>query len=406
MSDLLEVGADVQSKQIAELCDQLIEKLPPRTTPAAEFLGAQFDAGLAWVHFPVGHGGLDLAPKHQSLIDAKLRGAGAPSPIARNPIGHGMGAPTVVTWASEAQKKRYLRPLFTGEEVWCQMFSEPGAGSDVAGLSTRAVRDGDEWVVNGQKVWTTVAHISRFGMLVARTDPHAEKHKGLSYFVVDMHAPGVEVRPLRQMTGDAEFNEVYFTDVRIPDSERMGEVGDGWRVAITTLMNERVSIGGAVAPRGSGIIAEAVKAYRRYSGSDIVTDRANLDDLMKFWCRAEAVRLTNIRASQNRTAGVPGPEGSTGKLAFAELNKEVLAFTMNLMGADAMLYDDYAMRRPGGESGMFSGTAQRSFLRSRANSIEGGTSEIMRNILGERVLGLPGDVRADKGIPWTAVPRN
>ncbi len=406
MSDLLEVGADVQSKQIAELCDQLIEKMPPRTTPAAEFLGAQFDAGLAWVHFPVGHGGLDLAPKHQSLIDAKLRGAGAPSPIARNPIGHGMGAPTVVTWASEAQKKRYLRPLFTGEEVWCQMFSEPGAGSDVAGLSTRAVRDGDEWVVNGQKVWTTVAHISRFGMLVARTDPHAEKHKGLSYFVVDMHAPGVEVRPLRQMTGDAEFNEVYFTDVRIPDSERMGEVGDGWRVAITTLMNERVSIGGAVAPRGSGPIADAVKLYKKYCGNDPTTDQANLDDLMKLWCRAEAVRLTNIRASQNRKGGVPGPEGSTGKLAFAELNKDIYAFAMNLMGPAAMLYDEYAMRRPSGEGGLFSGIPQRSFLRSRANSIEGGTSEIMRNILGERVLGLPGDVRTDKGVPWLDVPRN
>ena len=215
-----------------------------------------------------------------------------------------------------------------------------------------------------------------------------------------MHAPGVEVRPLRQMTGDAEFNEVYFTDVRVPDSERMGEVGDGWRVSLTTLMNERVSIGGAVAPRGSGVIGQAVKLYKKY-GHD---DASVRDELMKLWCAAEATRLTNIRAASNRKVGTPGPEGSTGKLAFAELNQKILDFGMNLMGPDAMLYDDYSMHRGG--AGMFGGTLQRSFLRSRANSIEGGTSEVMRNILGERVLGLPGDVRVDKAKPWLEVPRN
>ncbi len=170
----------------------------------------------------------------------------------RNPIGYGMVAPTIVAIGSEAQRQRYLRPLFTCEDIWCQLFSEPGAGSDVASLATRAVRDGDEWVLNGQKVWTSFAHNARFGMVLARTDPEAEKHKGITYFVVDMHAPGVEVRPLRQMTGDAEFNEVFFTDVRIPDGERLGAAGDGWRGAIVTLMNERVSIGSAVVPRGGG----------------------------------------------------------------------------------------------------------------------------------------------------------
>jgi alkylation response protein AidB-like acyl-CoA dehydrogenase len=320
--------------------------------------------------------------------------------VFANPIGHGMGAPTVYTWGSEEQKRRYLRPLFTGEEVWCQLFSEPGAGSDVAGLASSAVRDGDEWIVNGQKVWTTLAHLARWGMLVARTDPKAEKHKGLSYFVIDMHGPGVEVRPLRQMTGDAEFNEIFMTDVRIPDAERMGAVGDGWRVSLTTLMNERVSIGGGVAPRGSGAIALAVKLWKDH-GHD---DPALRDQLMSLWVRAEAARLTNIRASSNRKAGVPGPEGSTGKLASAELNKDIYSFCVDLMGPAGMLYGDYSMRRP--EHAMDVSTPQRAFLRSRANSIEGGTSEVMRNILGERVLGLPGDVRVDKGKSWLEVPRN
>jgi alkylation response protein AidB-like acyl-CoA dehydrogenase len=384
---------------VEKLTDELLSQFPPGKTSTVDFLGAQFDKGLAWVHFDLGHGGLGLVPKLQQAIDAKLRAAGAPSPVARNPIGHGMGAPTVHSWGSDKQKQRYLRPLFTGEEVWCQLFSEPGAGSDVAGLSTKAERDGEEWIVNGQKVWTTLGHLARWGMLVARTDPHAEKHKGLSYFVVDMHAPGVEVRPLRQMTGDAEFNEVYFTDARVPDNERLGEVGDGWRVSLTTLMNERVSIGGGVAPRGSGPIGEAVKTYQKYGA----TDPATKDELMKLWSQAECNRLTNIRASANRKVGNPGPEGSTGKLQMAELNKKIYEFCVNVMGADGMLYSSYTEH-----SGqlMFGADPRRSFLRSRANSIEGGTSEVMRNILGERVLGLPGDVRVDKGRSWLEVPRN
>jgi alkylation response protein AidB-like acyl-CoA dehydrogenase len=387
--------------EIVDLCDQLLAEADPKVTPTREFLGRQFDLGLAWVHYPVGHGGLGAGPKLQKTINERLFAAGAPNPVYRNPIGHGMGAPTVVTHGSEAQKRRYLRPLFTGEEIWCQLFSEPGAGSDVAGLSTRAERDGDEWVVNGQKVWTTLAHLSRWGMLVARTDPDAEKHKGLTYFVVDMKAPGVEVRPLRQMTGEAEFNEVYFTDVRIPDIERMGDVGDGWRVSITTLMNERVSIGGTVPPQGSGPIAGAVAAYRKFAAGDAVAR----EGLMKLWVQAEVLRLTNIRAGQLRKVGTPGPEGSIGKLHYAELNKAISAFTVGLLGAEGMLYPDgFEFRRP--ETAMGYTAPQAQFLRARANSIEGGTSEIMRNILGERTLGLPGDVRADKGVPWSKVPRN
>ena len=389
---------------VSERLDQLLAEHDPRGDVVA-FLGAQFDAGLAWVHFPEGEGGLGLNPKAQKLVMERIAAAGGPNPYYRNPIGYGMGAPTVVAHGSDAQKARYLRPLFTGEEVWCQLFSEPGAGSDVASLSSRAVRDGEEWVVNGQKVWTTLAHISRWGMLVARTDPDQPKHKGLTYFVVDMHAPGVDVRPLRQITGDAEFNEVYFTDVRIPDAERLGDVGDGWRVSITTLMNERVSIGGAIAPKGSGPIAEAVRLWReRTPDADPVVEAARKDELVRLWIRAEANRLTNLRASQNRRLGTPGPEGSTGKLAFAETNLRIYEFCMELMGADAMLYGSYEMNAP--RSAMESRNLQQAFLRSRANSIEGGTSEIMRNILGERVLGLPGDVRTDKELPWTAVPRS
>ena len=401
MSTLTDLAISTDEQRVSDLVDQLLESHPPRSTPASTFLAAQYDLGLAWVHFPAGCGGLGLSPKLQRLINERVFTAGAPNPYYRNPIGYGMCGPTVVEWGTTAQKFR-LRPLFTGEDIWCQLFSEPGAGSDFAGLSSRAVRDGDEWIVNGQKVWTTLAHVSRWGLLVVRTDPEAVKHAGLTAFVVDMHAPGVETRPLRQMTGEAEFNEVYFTDVRIPDRERLGNVGDGWRVSLTTLMNERVSIGGAIAPKGSGPIAAAMRLWHDLPGDR--KDAATRDELMRLWSEAEVNRLTNIRAAQNRKIGVPGPEGSIGKLAFAELNKKIYDFCMTLMGADGMLYGDYRMLRP--ETAMESDTLQKAFLRSRANSIEGGTSEVMRNILGERVLGLPGDVRVDREVPWSQVPRN
>jgi alkylation response protein AidB-like acyl-CoA dehydrogenase len=244
--------------KVIELTEQLLAEYPPATTDPVTFLGAQFDLGLAWIHFDEGFGGLGLARSLQRPVIERLQAAGAPSAGQRNPIGAGMAAPTIATWGTDEQKKRYLRPLFTGEEVWCQLFSEPGAGSDVAALATSAVPDGDDWVVNGQKVWTTLAHLASFGILVARTDPNLPKHSGLSYFIVDMHAPGVEVRPLRQITGEAEFNEVFFSDARIPNANILGNVGDGWRVSLTTLMNERVSIGGGVGPRGSGAIGMAV----------------------------------------------------------------------------------------------------------------------------------------------------
>ena len=391
-----------QEQRVAELTDQLVSQYPPSSTHAVVFLGAQYDMGLAWVHFPVGSGGLGLSPKFQKIVNEKIARAGGPSSYARNPIGYGMCGPTVVEWGTADQKDRYLRPLFTGEEIWCQLFSEPGSGSDFAGLSAKGVRDGEEWIINGQKVWTTLAHLSKWGLLVVRTDADAVKHAGLTAVVVDMHAQGVEVRPLRQMTGEAEFNEVYFTDTRVPVSETLGNVGDGWRVSLTTLMNERVAIGGAIPQKGSGPIREAVKLWQQIPVES--QELATKDQLMKLWIRAEVARLTNIRAGQTRKMGVPGPEGSIGKMASADLNKETYEFCINLLGAEGMLYGSYEMVRP--ETAMSFDSLPKAFLRARANSIEGGTSEVMRNILGERVLGLPGDVRVDREIPWSKVPRN
>ncbi len=389
----------ITEADILARCDDLLAAADPASTEPTKFFGEQFDRGLAWVHFPEGHGGLGASPSFQRIINERVADAGAPLPEPTLLIGHGMGAPTVVTHGSEAQKRRYLRPLFTGEEIWCQLFSEPGAGSDVAGLATRAVRDGDEWIIDGQKVWTTFAHIARFGMLVARSNPDVPKHKGLTYFVIDMHAPGVHVRPLYQMTGDAEFNEVFLEGVRIPDSERLGAEGEGWRVVLTTLMNERVAIGGSAPPRGSGPIGHLVDLWREVGGGPVAKDR-----LVNLWAQAEALRLTNIRAAQARSAGTPGPEGSLGKIMAAKLNQQITALAVELLGAEGMLKPGgYAMERV--DVGDTWPDPVGAFLRSPANSIEGGSTEIARNIVAERVLGLPGDVRVDKDTPWKDVPR-
>jgi alkylation response protein AidB-like acyl-CoA dehydrogenase len=392
---------------VDERISELLAKADPRSAPVEEFRGLQYDLGLAWVHFPEGRGGMGLAPSVQGQVDARLREAGAKAPDSRHFFGLTMAGPTVVSHGSDGLKDRLLRRMFTGEDSWCQLFSEPGAGSDLASLGTRAVRDGDEWVISGQKVWNTLAHLADRGMLVTRTDPDVPKHKGLTYFALDMHAPGVEVRPLMQITGDAEFNEVYMTEVRVPDSDRIGEVGEGWRVAMTTLMNERTTIGsgGSGAPaRGSGAIAEAVRIWRALEpAARRAPDR---DRLMRLWSQAEALRLTNIRASLNRKAGNPGPEGSIAKLMFAEVQQAIYDLCVDLLGPDGLVDYQYEMRRVEavGLNGP-AGSARKLFLRSRANSIEGGTSEIQRNIMGERVLGLPGDVRVDKELPWSQVRR-
>ena len=390
---------------VNERLDQLVAETVETTDPVAR-RGHQYDLGLAWVHFPEGWGGLDAPPALQKEVDHRLRDAGWASLEARHFFGLTMAGPTVVTHGSDELRSRLLRRMFTGEDAWCQLFSEPGAGSDLAGLACRAVRDGDEWVVNGQKVWNTLAHIADRGMLVARTDPDAPKHKGMTYFALDMHAPGVEVMPLRQMTGEAEFNEVYLTDVRVPDADRIGDVGEGWRVSMTTLMNERTTIGGGSAPpqRGSGAIAEAVRIWHEEAAD---RSGATRDRLVQLWIEAEALRLTNIRAGQNRRAGNPGPEGSIAKLMFAEVNKRIYELCVDMLGPASLVDFDYTDRRSE-QLGLVGppGSSRKMFLRSRANSIEGGTSEIQRNILGERVLGLPGEPRVDKDVPWSTVPRS
>jgi len=396
-----------QARRVAEAIDKLLSEHDPAEESTTEFRGHRYDAGLAWVHYPPGFGGLGVSPKLNAVVERRLRAAGAARPDPST-FFLALGGPTIATHGSDEQKRRLLRPMFTGEHRWCQLFSEPGAGSDFAGLGTRAVRDGDEWIVNGQKVWNTLAHIADWGLLVTRTNPELPKHKGLTYFALDMRSPGVEVRPLRQITGEAEFNEVYLTDVRVPDSDRIGGVGEGWRVSLTTLMNERSAIGGASGGQSSTAGSATVDLISAYQNMDpALRTRAHLDEVMKLWIRGEALRLNNARAAQNTRAGNPGPEGSVSKLMMAEFNKDLSAAVIDLEGAAGMVDYDYTLRRPtevildakGGDS-------HHGFLRARANSIEGGTSEIMRNILGEQVLGLPGEPRVDKKVAWKDVPRN
>ncbi|MFG2501236.1 acyl-CoA dehydrogenase family protein [Streptomyces sp. NPDC048441] len=387
---------------------------PPGATERTEFLKARFDAGLAWVHYPEGLGGLGVARALQAVVETELEAAGAPDNDPRRiGIGLGMAAPTILRFGTEEQKRRFLRPLWIGDEVWCQLFSEPGAGSDLAALGTRAVRDdggtsrsseaesGGSWVVDGQKVWTSGAHAARWAILIARTDPELPKHRGITYFVCDMSDPGVEVRPLRQITGEAEFNEVFLTGVRIPDAHRIGEIGDGWKVAQTTLMNERVSIGGARIPREGGMIGPLAEVWRERP--ELRTHDLH-QRLLKLWVEAEVARVTGERLRQQLVAGHPGPEGSGMKLGFARLNQEISGLEVELLGEEGLLYEDWTMRRP--EKVDFVGRdAGYRYLRSKGNSIEGGTSEVLLNIVAERVLGLPSEPRTDKDVAWKDLAR-
>jgi alkylation response protein AidB-like acyl-CoA dehydrogenase len=366
------------------------------------FLRDRFDAGLAWLHYPVGLGGLGLSRALQPAVDMAFARAGAPDNDPRRiAVGLGMAAPTLLRHGTDEQRRRYLRPLWTGEEVWCQLFSEPGAGSDLAGLSTRAVLDGDTWVVDGQKVWTSQAHYARWGILLARTDPDVPKHQGLSYFICDMHAPGVQVRPLRQLTGEAEFNEIFLDGVRLPDSLRLGAVGAGWSVARTTLMHERVMIGGQAVPREGGPIGSVARLWRERPE----LRRPGLHDaLMQAWVRSEAIRLTGQRLRQQLAAGEPGPEGSAVKLSFAALLQDLTSLELELLGSEALRHDDWSMERDAGVDFLLRSPTHR-FLRAKGTSIEGGTSEVLRGIIGDRVLGLPPEPRADVDISWRELPK-
>ncbi len=382
----------------------LLDEHDPAQSDPREFLAARFDTGLAWVHFPVGSGGLGLSRSLAAHVEDQLTAAGAPpgGGGARNGIGMGMAAPTIAAFGSDEQRPKLLRPLFTGEHIYCQLFSEPGAGSDLAGVATRAVRDGDDWIVNGQKVWTSSAQNAQRAILVARTDPTVPKHRGLTYFVLDMTDPGVDVRPLRQITGEAEFNEVFLTDVRVPDANRLGAEGEGWKVATTTLNNERVAIGSmAGGSRESGIIGKVTQAWR---AQPELRNAAMHDELMRLWVEAEVARLTGLRLRQRLAVGQPGPEGAGMKVTFARLAQAVSGFEIELHPEAGLQYDDWTMRQPDAVDFIGRDPGYR-YLRAKGNSIEGGTSEILRNTIAERILGLPPEHRVDKDVAFKDLDR-
>jgi alkylation response protein AidB-like acyl-CoA dehydrogenase len=398
----IQLGATVEDvdDDVRDAIARLVREHPPSATPPARFWAAQFDAGLAWVDFPSGCGGLGKPVPWRAVVEQRLRSAGASFDNADvNPVGHRLLAETIAAHGAPDQRDRYLRRLFTSDEIWCQLFSEPGSGSDLASLATRAERDGDEWVVNGQKVWSSFAQDARRGLLMTRTDPDVPKHRGITAFALDMQSPGVQVRPLREMTGGAQFHEVFLTDVGVPDADRIGAVNGGWGVAVTTLMVERVILSGSAPRRGSGPIGDAVRIWREQR----VDDPVRRDQLMRLWMQAECLRLTNIRAAVAGARATPGPEGSIGKLQAAELNQRIYRLCLGLLDAKAMVDIAGGGRQNYLES---DGAITWAFLRSRANTVEGGTSEVMRNIIAERVTGQAQDPRVDRDVPWSQLPRN
>jgi alkylation response protein AidB-like acyl-CoA dehydrogenase len=357
----------------------------PGPAPAGDDEGFEFrrewqrrlhEGGWAGVSWPQEYGGRGATLIEQAIFNEELVRARAPQ--VANVLGLAMGGPTVIAHGSEEQKRRYLAPILSAEEIWCQGFSEPDSGSDLASLKTRAVRDGDEWVITGQKVWTTIAHHAKWCMLVARTDPDAPKHKGLTYFLMDMRQDGVQVRPLRQITGEAEFNELFIEGARIPEENIIGGLGNGWAVAITTLMHERstlafgLQVGLQVA---LGELVERLGVLPGVNGGSAAENPLVRQRLGQLMIEAEALRLNAYRGlSSIMRHGVPGPEGSLGKWHWSEINQSLSELAMDAAGPRAMLaQDDWTYR----------------FLRARANSIEGGTTEILQNIVAERVLGLP-----------------
>ena len=348
--------------------------------------------------WPKEYGGLSGEPWMVRVIRSELVRYRLPT-VSVNLLGVGLAGPTIIEHGTEAQKERYLKKILSGEEIWCQLFSEPGSGSGLASISTRAVRDGDEWIINGQKVWTSIAQLSTFGMLLARSDPDVPKHEGLSYFIMDMKAPGVDIRPLRQLTGSSEFNEVFLTDVRIPDANRVGDVGDGWRCARTTLMNERVTLSGVTIDPVS--LGGGTRRDPWQTLLETIPDRSDpvvRQRLAQLYIETEVKEMTAFRASAARQRGdQPGPEGSVNKVFNAELNQRRTNFALSVRGLASIAWETTDKLAEG---------RQYSFLRARANTIEGGTSEVLRNQIAERILGLPRDVEVDKGAAWSEGRRN
>jgi len=361
---------------------------------AQEWQARKAEAGWACITWPKAYGGRG-ATAIQSVIwsQEESRYKVPPNVFA---IGQGMLGPTLMVHGSDEQKSRYLRPMLRGEEIWCQLFSEPGAGSDLAGLRTSAVRDGDDWVINGQKIWTTGAQYCRWGMVVCRSDPNAEKHKGITYFIVDMHAPGIEIRPIKQINGQSGFNEVFFSDVRVPDTLRVGEINHGWRAALTTLMNERHAIGGGAGGLDFGDLMRLAR-QTEWNGRPALEDHAVRQRLARLYVRLKGLQYTAYRTQTALSRGqTPGPESSMGKLVGAPLRQEMAGFAIELQGPTGAMND----RALAPEDGAW----QQSYLGSPGLRLAGGTDEILRNIIAERVLGLPPEIRADKGLPFKDVP--
>jgi alkylation response protein AidB-like acyl-CoA dehydrogenase len=351
------------------------------------------DAGWAVPHWPKDYGGRGATPIERVIWQQEEGVFGKLGALFI--IGHGMCGPTMMAYASEDQKRRYLPPLASGEHIWCQLFSEPSGGSDVAGLRTRAERDGDDWIINGQKIWTSGAHYSDYGILITRTDPHVAKHKGLTMFFLDMKSPGIEIKPIKQANGQSEFNEVYFTDVRIADAQRLGSVNDGWNVSLTTLMNERMSIGANVAT-GFPELFEFCSNLMLEDGLAI-DDRAVRSKLANWAVRASGLKYTSYRAISALSRGErPGPENSIGKLVAGSMLQDIASYALDLQGAAGVL--------SGLDDAEAAGKFQAMLLRAPATRVEGGTDEILRNIIAERVLGLPGDIRVDKDVPFNKIP--
>ena len=359
-----------------------------------ELWGRQFDLGLAFPSLSPSCGGRDLDGRARSEVEQRLRDAGVPHPRRVNFVGVNMAAPFIARHGSDEQRRRHLRPIFTGEHIWCQLFSEPSAGSDLANVSTTATRDGEQWVIAGQKVWNSFAHDASFALLLTRHDPTVPKHRGMTFFVLDMATPGIEVRPLRMMTGDAEFTEVFLDDVVIPDADRIGDPGDGWAMALDVLMNERVAVGS---------IGEGRKGARPFDRirerSSPVVDPVSRDALAALVAADNVQRLTKQRAAAAASRGTPGPEGAVLRILTTELGSDSHEFGVDQRGPHGMLLET---PYPGGDDPTppADWDLTREFLFSRGMRIGGGTLEIARNILGERVLGLPPEPRVDKHLPW------
>ncbi len=377
------------------------ERLHRRLTPleylqaAKTYQAKKAENGFAGISWAKEQGGRGLAPIFSVIFGQEEGKFDAPS--APFSIGLGMCVPTVIAFADDATKDRYVAKALRGDEIWCQLFSEPGAGSDVAASKTKAVRDGDDWVVNGQKVWTTGAHFSDFGIVLVRTNPDVEKHKGLTMFIVDMKAKGVEARPIHQMSGGRDFNEVYFTDVRIPDKNRLGEPGQGWGVALVTLMNERLAVGGSYGPDYKEVFEFARGVTSPTGSGTLLQNEAFRQKLADWVVRAEGYKLAKFRTMTALSKGqTPGPESSIGKVINANQMMDIANSAIEALDHYGIISD--------GDIAPLEGAFHQSYMFAPGLRIAGGTDEILKNILAERVLGLPQDVRADKGVAFKDLP--